>query len=101
MVRRSFPAIRHVTLTKEVDPAFVDRADIVEYVDYPPPEAVYMILSGCFEEMARKGLVKQDYNLQSWSSMSIRHNTSIEIEDSAKLQRLAELCHVSCVGSKI
>ena len=93
-------ALRYLVIEKgganrAPDPAFVDRADIVEYVDYPPPEAVYMILSGCVEEMARKGLVEQPYNLKSWSSLSLRTSAPIELDDSAKLQRLAELCHVS------
>lgn len=40
-----------------VDSAFVDRADIAEYIDYPPAEAVYEILSSTLAELMKKGIV--------------------------------------------
>lgn len=40
-----------------VDSAFVDRADIVQYVDLPPREAIYEILRGCLAELVKKGIV--------------------------------------------
>lgn len=42
-----------------VDSAFVDRADIVQYVDLPPREAIYEILRGCLVELVNKGIVAQ------------------------------------------
>lgn len=39
------------------DSAFVDRADIVQYIDLPPPEAIYVILRSCLLELAAKGVV--------------------------------------------
>ncbi|KAI0650044.1 P-loop containing nucleoside triphosphate hydrolase protein [Trametes meyenii] len=40
-----------------IDSAFVDRADIVQYVDLPPREAIYEILRGCLVELIKKGIV--------------------------------------------
>ncbi|KAI0030229.1 P-loop containing nucleoside triphosphate hydrolase protein [Vararia minispora EC-137] len=37
--------------------AFVDRADIVQYIDLPPREAIYEILRSCLQELMVKGVV--------------------------------------------
>ena len=37
----------------------MDRADIVQYVDLPPREAIYEILRGCLLELVRKGIVAE------------------------------------------
>ncbi len=39
------------------DSAFVDRADIIQYVDLPSPEAIYEILRSSLSEIVSKGLV--------------------------------------------
>jgi len=44
-------------LAKAIDSAFVDRADIVQYVDLPPREAIYEILRTCLAELVGKGIV--------------------------------------------
>lgn len=44
-------------LAKAIDSAFVDRADIVQYVDLPPREAVYEILRTCLAELIKKRIV--------------------------------------------
>ena len=40
-----------------LDSAFVDRADVVQYIDLPPPEAIYVILRSCLLELITKGVV--------------------------------------------
>jgi len=44
-------------LAKAIDSAFIDRADIVQYVDLPPREAIYEILRTCLMELMKKGIV--------------------------------------------
>ncbi|TFK43147.1 P-loop containing nucleoside triphosphate hydrolase protein [Crucibulum laeve] len=44
-------------LVKAIDSAFVDRADIVQYVDLPSREAIYEILRTCLCEIMGKGIV--------------------------------------------
>ncbi|RDX53164.1 P-loop containing nucleoside triphosphate hydrolase protein [Lentinus brumalis] len=46
-------------LATAIDSAFVDRADIVQYVDLPPREAIYEILRGCLAELVKKGIVAE------------------------------------------
>ncbi|KAI0080759.1 P-loop containing nucleoside triphosphate hydrolase protein [Panus rudis PR-1116 ss-1] len=44
-------------LAKAIDNAFIDRADIVQYVDLPPREAIYEILRSSLSELVKKGIV--------------------------------------------
>ncbi|KAH8106228.1 P-loop containing nucleoside triphosphate hydrolase protein [Cristinia sonorae] len=44
-------------LPKAIDTAFVDRADIIQYIDLPPREAIYEILRTCLVELMSKGVV--------------------------------------------
>ncbi|EIN10675.1 AAA-domain-containing protein [Punctularia strigosozonata HHB-11173 SS5] len=44
-------------LAKAIDSAFVDRADVVRYIDLPPAKAVYEILRSCLLEFVAKGVV--------------------------------------------
>ncbi|EPQ59557.1 P-loop containing nucleoside triphosphate hydrolase protein [Gloeophyllum trabeum ATCC 11539] len=44
-------------LAKAIDSAFVDRADIIQYIDLPPREAIYDILRSCLSELVHKGIV--------------------------------------------
>ena len=39
------------------DTAFLDRADLVQYVDLPPREAIYEILRTCIVEFINKGII--------------------------------------------
>lgn len=44
-------------MTESIDTAFIDRADIKQYVGLPPAEAIYWILESCLTELMRVGLV--------------------------------------------
>ncbi|CBQ69985.1 related to PCH2-putative ATPase [Sporisorium reilianum SRZ2] len=44
-------------MKESIDAAFVDRADITQYVGLPPPQAIYWILQSCLTELMRVGLV--------------------------------------------
>jgi hypothetical protein len=46
-----------------VDCAFVDRADIVQYVDLPSREAIYEILRTCVCEIMQKGILSLTVSL--------------------------------------
>lgn len=47
-------------LSESIDNAFVDRADIKQYIPLPPAEAVYWILKSCLEELMRVGLIRPE-----------------------------------------
>ncbi|GJJ07734.1 hypothetical protein Clacol_001939 [Clathrus columnatus] len=44
-------------LVQAIDSAFIDRADIIQYVGLPPREAIYEILRTCLMELIKKGVV--------------------------------------------
>ncbi|KPV73534.1 uncharacterized protein RHOBADRAFT_38097 [Rhodotorula graminis WP1] len=44
-------------LTGAIDNAFIDRADIKQYIGLPPAAAVYWILKSCLNEIMRAGLI--------------------------------------------
>lgn len=41
------------------DPAFVDRADIKQYIGLPPVQAVYWVLRSCLLELMRNNLIRE------------------------------------------
>ena len=45
-------------LMNAIDTAFIDRADIVQFIDLPPREAIYAILRTCLMEMMSKKVVE-------------------------------------------
>lgn len=72
-------------LSESIDDAFLDRADIRQYIGLPGAEAVYRILRSCLEELMRVGLAPPtllvDYRAASASGGA-----------SAALAQLAEAC---------
>ena len=44
-------------VSRSIDIAFIDRADMKQYIGFPLERARYSILSSCITEMLRKGLV--------------------------------------------
>jgi hypothetical protein len=42
----------------DVDSAYVDRADIVQYVGPPSRDAIYFILRSCVIELVRAGIIR-------------------------------------------
>ncbi|RUS14475.1 P-loop containing nucleoside triphosphate hydrolase protein [Endogone sp. FLAS-F59071] len=44
-------------ITEAIDLAFIDRADIKQYIGLPSPEAIYAILATCLKELMRVGIV--------------------------------------------
>jgi len=45
-------------LASAIDSAFIDRADIVQYIGLPPQDAVYWIIRSCLTELMRTGIIK-------------------------------------------
>lgn len=57
-------------LAGSIDPAFVDRADLKQYVGLPPPQAIYWILAGCLRELARADLAPGADRLLPWDALA-------------------------------
>jgi pachytene checkpoint protein 2 len=58
-IGRYFPLARRRPPSHVIplDPAFRDRADIVQYIGLPPAEAIYDMLHSCLIELMAKGIV--------------------------------------------
>ena len=48
-----------ISHTFSVDSAFVDRADIVQFVGLPHKQAVYQILHSCLLELIKRNLIQE------------------------------------------
>ncbi|KAG6335299.1 hypothetical protein ID866_3783 [Astraeus odoratus] len=57
--RRNVLVMSTSNLAKAIDSAFVDRADIVQYIDLPPREAIYEILRSALCEFVAKGILQK------------------------------------------
>ncbi|QSL64076.1 hypothetical protein MERGE_000231 [Pneumocystis wakefieldiae] len=58
-------------LLEAMDPAFVDRIDIKQYVGDPNPDAIFAILQSCINELGRKGLIGDGIPVPSFTEASI------------------------------
>ncbi|KAG5678483.1 hypothetical protein PVAND_008153 [Polypedilum vanderplanki] len=57
---KKYPNVLIITtsnLTKSIDLAFLDRADIVRFLENPSTNAIYRIISSAIVELASKGLI--------------------------------------------
>lgn len=70
-----------------IDSAFVDRADIKQYIGLPPPEANHWILTGCLNEMMKRGLME---NIVSCIVIGRAHVRLVVVCDSETLFGFAE-----------
>ncbi|KAF7352977.1 Pachytene checkpoint protein 2 [Mycena venus] len=86
-------------LVKAIGTAFVDRADIVQYVDLPSREAIYEILRTCLCEIIARGIVSpisvptlkqaQMYELSALHSPDHLVATSSQVDSREKSKNVA------------
>ncbi|KAI8871601.1 AAA-domain-containing protein, partial [Ramicandelaber brevisporus] len=75
-------------ITGAIDAAFVDRADIKQYIGPPSARAIYAILVSCIQELAKRGIINDNVefedsrNVQDWMLS----------DESRILKSLAERC---------
>ncbi|GAA5821263.1 hypothetical protein JCM10212_004223 [Sporobolomyces blumeae] len=68
--RRNCLIMTTSNLSSAIDNAFVDRADIKQYIGLPPTAAVYWILQTCLNEIIRAGLIPH-VNLADYKSIEL------------------------------
>ncbi|GAA5897625.1 Pch2p [Sporobolomyces salmoneus] len=96
-------------LSSAIDNAFIDRADIKQYIGLPPTAAVYWILQSCLNEIMRAGLIPP-VNLFDYKTLQLHKPSSSAAKEesrqsesssaaegrdwlcSLKLEKLAEKC---------
>lgn len=93
-------------ITKAIDLAFVDRADIKLYIGNPSQEATYDIIRSCILELMRVGIIDND-EIPKWNDKNAKSNKMslqlYKITESSKgfsgrfLRKLAFLAHANFV----
>ncbi|KAL0631558.1 hypothetical protein Q9L58_009582 [Maublancomyces gigas] len=93
-------------LIEAMDPAFLDRADIKQFVGAPTTPAVYTILRTCLNELIRCGLIEEQSLARRISYLVVRkraspcfHNPMLLLHDSGgrTLRRLPVLMHAAYI----
>lgn len=94
-------------ISGSIDHAFIDRADIKQYIGLPPPAAIYWILRSCLDELMRAGVVAHEI-LYSWQTLDAGVGGGVDGQQlqqsdrdkraSWRLRALAESCQVSGGG---
>lgn len=90
---RKYPNVLVLTtsnLTSSVDIAFVDRADIKQYIGNPTVEAIYQIYVSSIEELVRTGLVHLSSPLLRFHKIGSKISSDNE-KDSFHLLTIAKL----------
>ncbi|KAK9899767.1 AAA-domain-containing protein [Cystobasidium minutum MCA 4210] len=97
--RKNVLVLTTSNLSGAIDPAFIDRADIKQYIGLPPVQAVYWILLGCLRELMRSGVMCES-DLLDWKSLQLHANgfedpdlSARTLRNSKRLSDLAHLCH--------
>ncbi|KAL7415362.1 P-loop containing nucleoside triphosphate hydrolase protein [Mrakia frigida] len=83
-------------IAQAIDSAFVDRADIKQYIGLPPQQAVYWILCGCLQELMKSDIVEQ-VALLDWKTAQLfsgvpGRKTDVSRRLSLRLYDLAGKC---------
>ncbi|GAA5858012.1 hypothetical protein JCM5353_008163 [Sporobolomyces roseus] len=74
-------------LSAAIDNAFIDRADIKQYIGLPPTAAVYWILQSCLNEIMRAGLIPP---VQLYDYKTVNLNLSSGSFSAADLEELSK-----------
>ena len=72
-------------ITEAIDLAFVDRADIKQYIGPPSTQGRYAILHSCLVELMRVGIIQSNSILPKWNDKEAPENPC-----SLKLKQIAE-----------
>lgn len=82
-------------LAGSIDSAFIDRADIKQYVGLPSPEAIYWILASCLRELGNCGLATGTSRLLRYDELPHQHSAAaaVEGEGMTAFPNLSEIIH--------
>ncbi|XP_067204728.1 pachytene checkpoint protein 2 homolog isoform X3 [Linepithema humile] len=77
-------------MTQAIDLAFVDRADIKQYLGYPSESAIYSIYHSCLRELMRVGILEDEkiYDISDLKRQKLFGYTE-DSENSVKLLQLS------------
>ncbi|XP_067933076.1 pachytene checkpoint protein 2 homolog [Watersipora subatra] len=79
-------------VTRAIEAAFLDRADIKKYIGLPNAEAIYSVYQGCVHELMRAEVISPKLKLMDWSQLEGRKGQSSSdaaMKHSCKLKQLS------------
>lgn len=65
-------------ISESIDLAFIDRADIKEYIGLPNVESRYEIIRSCLNELIKKNIIKSSFEIPKYKKSS---TLSIDLQD--------------------
>lgn len=83
-------------LADSIDPAFIDRADIKAYIGLPPQPARLAILTHCFQELVRVGLIQaRQFGAEANAHDGMRDIAEVEAHQSREAWVAQQLDHLA------
>ena len=93
---KKYPNVMILTTSNvsgNVDLAFVDRADIKQYIGPPSVAAVYTIFHSCLNELSRVGLICGNYQIMKIRAVEALQTVKYDASrDSVYLHKIASQC---------
>ncbi|XP_043216290.1 pachytene checkpoint protein 2 homolog [Amphibalanus amphitrite] len=91
---KRFPNVLILTtsnITGAIDLAFVDRADIKQFIDLPSPAAIYKIYRSCVEELVRTRIISSAEKLFSLHNLELtQYVGNAATQSSLRLWQIAQ-----------
>ncbi|KAI8813559.1 pachytene checkpoint protein 2 [Cladochytrium replicatum] len=60
-------------IQESIDEAFIDRADIKQYIGPPSAKAIYAIFCSCISELMQRGMIQPSIQLMDWREIDLFH----------------------------
>jgi len=81
-------------ITGTIDLAFVDRADIKQFIGLPGIRARYEVLASCLHELSRLAIIQANESVLEWSSLELLRDAgpSSATRTSLRLRSICEQC---------
>ncbi|KAJ1332730.1 hypothetical protein BSLG_008359 [Batrachochytrium salamandrivorans] len=107
--RKNVLVLATSNITEAIDVAFIDRADIKQYIGNPSQNAIYQILSSCLVELMEKKLISPPVSLLGLRELDLFSNSSpaskrlLDISRQCEgmsgraLRKLPFLTHARCI----
>ncbi|ORX98587.1 pachytene checkpoint protein 2 [Basidiobolus meristosporus CBS 931.73] len=90
--RKNVIILTTTNITEAIDLAFVDRADIKQYIGHPSHKAIYNILLSCLNELIRANIISSAEQLMDWRGIEFYLSTGKTPGASYKLYCVAQRC---------
>ncbi|XP_076652988.1 pachytene checkpoint 2 protein [Halictus rubicundus] len=77
-------------LSEAIDLAFVDRADIKQYIGHPTHQAIYKIYASCLKELMRAKLIESEEIVEMSYLKKLGYESNSSTQNSLKLMELSQ-----------